>query len=111
MYASIKSLGKYTLNSDLERPKVYHYNFKANQNLSKKRYLKVRISDKGSGIKSYRAEIDGKWVLMEYDAKVRILTYDFEDNKLTGVTHILKIIVTDNVNNSTTFTTSFSRKN
>ncbi len=110
MYASIKSLGKYTLTTDLENPKVYHYNFKANQNLSKKRYLKVRLSDKDSGIKSYRAEIDGNWVLMEYDAKLRILTYDFEDNKLTGVTHILKIIVTDNVNNSTTFTTHLVEK-
>lgn len=111
MYASVKSLGQYTLTSDLENPKVFHYNFKANQNLAKKRFLKVRISDKGSGIKSYRGEIDGKWVLMEYDAKLRILTYDFEDNELTGSSHILKIVVTDNVNNSTTFTTSFGRKN
>ena len=39
MYASIKSLGQYTLTTDLEKPKVYHYNFKTNQNLSKKRYL------------------------------------------------------------------------
>lgn len=111
MYTSIKSLGKYTLSSDLERPKVYHYNFKNNQALGKKRYLKVRISDTGSGIKSYRGEIDGKWVLMEYAPKLRTLSYDFEDKKLTGYYHTLKIIVTDNVNNSTTFTTSFSRKN
>jgi hypothetical protein len=71
----------------------------------------VRISDTGSGIKSYRGEIDGKWVLMEYAPKLRTLSYDFEDKKLTGYYHTLKIIATDNVNNSTTFTTSFSRKN
>lgn len=111
IYTSTKSLGKYTLATDLEKPKVYHYNFKENQVLGKKRYLKVRISDTGSGIKSYRGEIDGKWVLMEYAPKLRTLSYDFEDKKLTGYHHTLKIIVTDNVNNSTTFTTSFSRRN
>jgi len=111
IYTSTKSLGQYTLATDLEKPKVYHYNFKENQSLGKKRYLKVRISDTGSGIKSYRGEIDGKWVLMEYAPKLRTLSYDFEDKKLTGYYHTLKIIVTDNVNNSTTFTTSFNRKN
>jgi hypothetical protein len=111
IYTSTKSLGQYTLATDLVDPKVYHYNFKENQALGKKRYLKVRISDTGSGIKSYRGEIDDKWVLMEYDPKLRTLSYDFEDKKLTGYYHTLKIIVTDNVNNSTTFTTSFSRKN
>jgi len=111
MYTSTKSLGQYTLSTDLERPKVYHYNFKENQVMGKKRFLKVRISDTGSGIKSYRGEIDGKWVLMEYAPKLRTLSYDFEDDKLTGNYHTLKIIVTDYVNNSTTFTSSFSKRN
>ena len=111
MYTSTKTLGQYTLDSDKVAPKIFHYNFKANQNLGKKRYLKVRISDVGSGIKTYRGEIDGIWVLMEYEPKLRTLSYDFEDKKLTGFHHTLKIIVKDNVNNSTTFTTSFSRKN
>lgn len=109
-YASSKTLGKFTLTSDTSRPKIYHYNFKANQNLNKKRYLKVRISDKGSGIKSYKGEIDGQWILMEFNPKTGTLTYDFKDKKLIGTTHILKVLVTDNVNNSTTFTTSFIRK-
>ena len=111
IYASSKTLGEFTLSIDKTKPKIYHYNFKANQSLNKKRYLRVRISDIESGIKSYRGEIDGHWVLMEYNPKLRLLSYDFEDNKLSGTDHILKVIVTDNVNNSATFTTSFSRKN
>ena len=111
MYALSKTLGNYTLKSDKEKPKVYHYNFRSGQNLAKKRYLKVRISDSGSGIRSYRGEINGKWVLMEYNPKLRTLSYDFQDNKISGNDHTLKVIVTDNVNNSTTFTTTFSRKN
>jgi len=111
MYALSKTLGNYTLKTDKENPKVYHYNFRSGQNLAKKRYLKVRISDSGSGIRSYRGEINGNWVLMEYNPKLRTLSYDFEDNKISGNDHTLKVIVTDNVNNSTTFTTTFSRKN
>lgn len=110
LYASSKTLGQFTLTTDSFMPKIVHYNFKANDNLSRKRYLKVRISDKGSGIKSYRGEIDGKWILMEFNPKTGILSYDFNDKKLENTSHILKVIVTDNVNNSTTFTTSFIRK-
>lgn len=110
LYTNTKILCHYTLAKDYDKPKIFHHNFKSNQSLTKKRYLMVRISDKGSGIKSYRAEIDGKWVLMEYKPKKNTLTYDFNDKKLTGNEHILKIIVTDNVNNSTTFTSSFNRK-
>lgn len=110
LYASSKTLGQFTLTTDSFMPKIVHYNFKANGNLSKKRYLRVRISDKGSGIKSYRGEIDGKWVLMEFNPKTGSLSYDFHDKKLEGSAHTLKVIVTDNVNNSTTFITSFIRK-
>ncbi|MCF6297133.1 MAG: M23 family metallopeptidase [Flavobacteriaceae bacterium] len=108
---SSKILGEYTLSSDNQNPKIVHYNFKVNQNLNKKRYLKVKISDTGGdGIKSYRGEINGKWILMEYNPKFGTLTYDFKNGNLIGLKHILQVVVTDNVNNSTTFTTSFNRK-
>lgn len=110
LYTKTKTLGDYTLVKDFDKPKVFPHNFKENQWLSKKNYLMVRISDKGSGIKSYRGEIDGKWILMEYKPKKGTLTYNFNDKKLIGNEHTLKVIVTDNVNNSTTFTTTFNRK-
>jgi hypothetical protein len=47
---------------------------------------------------------------MYYNPKKGILTYDFKDKKFEGNTHILKVIVTDNVNNSTTFTIAFNKK-
>ncbi len=110
LYTNTKILGDYTLVKDFEKPKIFPHNFKKNQSLSKKNYLMVRISDKGSGIKSYRGEIDGKWILMEYKPKKGTLTYNFSDKNLIGNEHTLKVIVTDNVNNSTTFTSTFIRK-
>ncbi len=110
LYTNTKTLGNYTLVKDFDKPKIYPHNFKNNQSLTKKNSLMVRISDKGSGIKSYRGEIDGEWILMEYKPKKSTLTYNFSDKKLIGNEHTLKVTVTDNVKNSTTFTSTFSRK-
>jgi hypothetical protein len=47
---------------------------------------------------------------MEYDTKTQLLTYDFEDQTITETENNLKIIVTDNVGNSSTFESVFYRK-
>jgi len=108
--SSTKILGTYTLATDLESPTITAVNFQEGKWLSKYRYLKVRIKDVGSGIKNYRATINGKWILMEYDYKKNSLVYDFNDNTNLETKNNLKIIVTDNVGNSSTFETTFFRK-
>ena len=108
--SSTKTLGTYTLATDVESPKIRPINFQDGKWLSKYRYLKVKITDDISGIKNYRATINGKWILMEYDAKKSTLVYDFNDNIITGTKNNLKIIVTDNVGNSSTFEATFFRK-
>lgn len=108
--ASSKSLGRFTIKSDKTPPKVYAVNFKKNQNLGKQKSITLKIYDNGSGIKSYRGEINGQWVLMQYNPKKNTLTYSFDEERLTGSNHQLKVIVKDNVNNSTIFTSSFIRK-
>lgn len=47
---------------------------------------------------------------MEYDYKKNTLTYDFNDRINTETENNLKVIVTDNVGNSTTFESTFFRK-
>ncbi len=108
--ARTKTLGTYVLGVDTERPIIKPLNFQKGKWLSKYRYLKVSIKDKISGIKNYRATVNGKWILMEYDAKKNTLTHDFNDNVITETKNNLKIIVTDNVGNSFTFETIFFRK-
>ena len=108
--ARTKILDTYVLGVDTENPTIKPLNFQKGKWLSKYRYLKVKITDKISGIKNYRATVNGKWILMEYDAKKKTLIYDFNDNKITDTKNNLKIIVTDNVGNSSTFETIFFRK-
>lgn len=111
LYTLTKGLGEFTLKSDNVKPTIRAFNFKDEQWLTKFNRLKIKIHDKGSGIKSYRAELDGKWIRMAFNPKNGILTYDFSDKALEGTLHNLKVVVTDNVNNSTTFTTKFNKKN
>ena len=110
LYTLNKTLGNYALFSDNQKPKIKAIGFKSNRNLNNYSYLRFRISDNFSGIKSYRAEIDGEWILMEFDAKKGLLTYDFSDKVLTGEKHTLKLIVVDNVNNTNTYIATFYRK-
>ena len=73
-------------------------------------YLKLKIEDSESGIASYRATINGKFILMEYDYKKDVIVYDFEDHKLEEAENNLKVVVLDNVGNSATFEATFFRK-
>ncbi len=108
--AGTKVFGTYTLEMDNTPPTITPVNFKDKDWLSKYRYLKVKINDDLSGISKYRATVNGKWILMEYDYKTNTLVHDFNDNSIIDTKNELKIIVTDNVGNSTTFEATFFRK-
>ncbi|MFY0604259.1 MAG: M23 family metallopeptidase [Flavobacteriaceae bacterium] len=109
-YTTTKTLGKYTLIFDNQKPKIYNLNFKDQQWITNKDQIRVNISDYGSGIKSYRATIDGEWILMEYNLKKKKLIYNFSDKKLVGSKHSFKIVVSDNVGNTNTLSATFYKK-
>jgi len=105
-----RTFGEYTLASDVTKPKIWPKNFNDGQWISNNNTLQVKISDDLSGIKSYRATVNGKFILMEYEYKNNTLTHDFSDGVVTETENKLKIIVTDNVGNSNTYEATFFRK-
>lgn len=105
-----RNLGTYTLAKDTTAPKIRAKNFKEKQWLNNYSYLSVLISDDLSGIDTYSATLNGEWILMEYESKKNTLTYDFDDKVLNEKQYNLKVVVTDNVGNSTTFNSTFYRK-
>ncbi|MCF6279116.1 MAG: M23 family metallopeptidase [Flavobacteriaceae bacterium] len=109
-YTRTKSLGKYALLTDNKKPKLWIHNFKKEQWLTNYKKLVLKTSDDLSGIKSYRGEIDGQWILLEYSPKHGTLTYNFSDRKLVNTKHQLKVIVKDNVGNTNILETTFYRK-
>ena len=104
-----KDLGEFKLAKDTTAPRITNPNFVSGKWLSKQRYLEVEIADNLSGINTYDGYLNGKWILMEYDYKTKKITYDFEDDIADEGRNDLKIVVTDNIGNSTTFESHFFR--
>lgn len=111
LIAKSKKLGDFIISRDSIAPEVTPKNFKKGQWLSNFRYLEVKIKDDFSGIKKYRGSINGQWVLFEYEYKNQTLTYDFKDIVFEKALHELRLVVEDNVGNTTEFSTTFYRKN
>jgi hypothetical protein len=108
--ASTRTLGTYAISKDDVDPTIKPINFKNKQWISKNKTLKLKIADADTGVDAYRATVNGKFILMEYDYKTGILTHDFDDGVVTDTENELKVIVTDNVGNSATFEATFFRK-
>ncbi len=105
-----RNLGRYVLVKDTIAPKIRPKNFKEKQWLNNYRYLSIQITDDLSGINTYTATLNGEWILMEYEPKTNTLTYNFDDKIWNQTQCDLKLIVTDNVGNTSTFSSSFFRK-
>jgi murein DD-endopeptidase MepM/ murein hydrolase activator NlpD len=103
----VRNLGEFKLVQDTIAPRIYNMSFENGKNLSKNKTFSVLISDNLSGIDTYNAYLNGEWILMEYDYKTRKLVHDLADKKYLEGKNELKIIVTDNLQNSTTFETHF----
>ncbi|MBG6187654.1 M23 family metallopeptidase [Flavobacterium sp. CAN_S2] len=105
----VKILGKYALVSDTVAPKISMAVPVEGKWISDQKTIQLSIYDELSGIKSYNCYLNGKWVLFEYDNKTRKLTHYFSDGIAVDGANDLKVVVTDNVGNSTTFETRFFR--
>jgi len=108
--AKSKTLGDFIISRDSISPKIVPLNFKNKQWLSNYSYLKFKITDDYSGIKSYRGEINGKWILLEHEPKNNTLIYDFDDLKFDEALHQLNIEAEDFAGNKTNFSADFYRK-
>lgn len=104
-----KSLGQFVLAKDITKPKVSIAKAKAGK-FGTQKSIDVFISDDLSGINAYYATLNGKWVLFEYEPKLKKITYVFDNNDVNDGENILKVSVSDNVGNSTNFETKFLRK-
>jgi hypothetical protein len=105
-----RTFGSYTVAIDTTEPEIKPINFAEGKWISNQNFLKVKITDDLSGISSYRGTINGKFILMEYDYKKDVLTYNFNDNVNLETENNFKLIVIDNVGNSATFEAKFFRK-
>jgi Peptidase family M23 len=106
---NVKTLGKYALVLDTIPPKISIAKPIEGKWLSDRKFIQFTISDDLSGIKSYNGYLNGKWILFEYDNKTKKITHYFSDGIVAEGSNDLKIIVVDNLGNSTIFETQFFR--
>ena len=107
--AKAKTLGKFKLILDTIPPIIAITKSIEGKWLSDKKSIQFTIGDSISGIKSYNGYLNGNWILFEYDNKTKKITHNFGDGIVAEGKNELKIIVIDNVGNSTIFETSFFR--
>ena len=77
-------------------------------NLTKAKTIGIIATDNLSGIRKYRATIDGNWVLMEYEMKQNLLYYIFNGTLKPGI-HRFEIKVSDDKNNTSFLFVTFKR--
>lgn len=107
----IRSLGSFTVGIDTIAPEIIPITFRENMGGMSK--MQFRIGDtqptegQANGLQ-FEARVDGKWILMEYDAKTARLTHWFDERIQPG-THDFTLKVTDDRGNVASLNRKFSR--
>jgi murein DD-endopeptidase MepM/ murein hydrolase activator NlpD len=103
-----RSFGRYSVGIDTVAPVINSNGFRSGADLTGRRELRFLISDDFSGIKSYEAFIDDKWVLFEYDPKNKLIVHRFDAKRITkGINHTFSLRVVDNRDNVTELKAEF----
>ena len=104
--ASARTFGDYYIRIDSVPPVIHPLNIKNGSNMAKMQRIAFKIGDNMSGIRTYSGKIDGKWVLMEWDYKTKVLSYKIDKDLASGK-HIFDLTVTDNKDNISQFSAYF----
>lgn len=105
--ARIREFGRYTLMADSISPVVKAVNISNGKNIRNQETIRMTISDNLSGIKTYNAYLNGKWILMDYDAKNNLLEYRF-DEMLRAGNNDFRMEITDNAGNKSNYKATLS---
>lgn len=101
-----REFGNFHLEVDTIAPKVALLGgVKSGANLSRAAKLSFAISD-NSGIRAYRAELDGKWLM--FSRRGNVISYTFDEHCKAGK-HSLHLLVTDIAGNTKEQTITFTR--
>ncbi|WP_314059009.1 M23 family metallopeptidase [Empedobacter brevis] len=110
LVANPKDFGVFSVMIDNTKPTITPLNIKSDSQFTQSNgIIKFTINDAHSGIKDYKAYIDGKWVLAEYDQKIKRLTINLNQEQISVGDHQLELNVKDEKNNTATYSTTFKK--
>lgn len=99
---STRKLGRFAISADTVSPEIRPLNFYNGLNVDTLKSLRVEIKDALSGIESFYPTLNGKWILMDYDAKNNLLVYIIDEQMVPG-DNTFKLEVSDQYNNKKVF--------
>lgn len=102
--SDIRELGTYAIRQDTKEPVITPLN---KETWGSRQRFMFRLTDNLSGVRSYRGEIDGQFVLFEMDNK-SVISYRFDKERLSRGQHRLTLTVTDACGNQSTYTHTFT---
>ena len=105
--AKARTFGDYTVMLDTVPPKIVPIDRSTNKGSLDT--LKFRVGDDLSGIDKYVGQLDGAWILFEYDPKKGTLTHRFDTHSDRKGEHTLTLAVSDERGNKTTYNVRISR--
>ena len=108
--ASSSHFGQFYLWIDTIPPKITPINVSKNKNMKNTSYIELKIEDNFSGIANYNMYINGDWVLAKYEPRNSRIRYYFDSKMTIAEEYALKVVVKDNVNNTSVYETEFKRK-
>jgi hypothetical protein len=102
-----RTFGDYYVAVDTLAPRIVP-TFTRGADLTNQRAFSLTMRDDFSGVASWSAEIDGEWVLFEYDAKSNAIRHWFRDARYEKYRrHNLRVEAADNKGNRTVVETEF----
>jgi murein DD-endopeptidase MepM/ murein hydrolase activator NlpD len=111
IFARVRKFGRFSVGIDTIPPEIIPITFR--ENMSGMSRMRFRIGDsqavegQASGL-SFKATVDGEWILMEYEGKRAMLTHWFDDRIGPG-SHELILKVWDDRGNERTLVRKFTR--
>ncbi len=104
--------GTYCIMTDITPPTIRPLSFQYNMKKAKRISFKINDNYETMGTAAgltYRAEVDGQWLLMELDGKRDVIYYDFEEGKIDVGEHIFHLSLKDGLDNESVFEAKFVR--
>jgi hypothetical protein len=86
---NINKFGKFAVAIDTIAPVIKSLNFRDKSNITKLKQLEIKITDNLAGISKYKAFLNDKWILMEYDGKNNLFTIEVDKNKLEETNYLI----------------------
>lgn len=104
--AAIRELGdRYAISADTVAPVITP--IEETSWASQKR-IRIRLTDNKSGIRSFRGEINGEFVLFTHDSKSSVYTYRFDEDRIgNGQQQLFTFTATDGAGNRIEYQYSF----